>query len=197
MLGHVEQEVFRIVAFVTVVTMTLTPFISTDRATWRMMRFYPSGRRTRQRVDATGHVLLLGCGDNGMPLLETLIASGKQVVVVDDDPSVIERLLEGDVPCIRGDGTDHAVLHAARAREAEVIVSTVRRPSENEALLEYVRGVPVIARVFEPADAETIRRMGGTPVLYSEAAADDFMAWIEQADSVGVGNERRQRPRSE
>lgn len=196
-LGHVESTVFRIVAFVTVVTMTLTPFISTDRVTWRLMRFYPSRRRQQEVIDVSGHVLLLGCGDNGMPLLETLIASGRQVVVVDDDPAVIERLREGEVPCLRGDGTDWEVLRAARAREAEMIVSTVRRPTENEALLSYVKGRPVIARVFEPHEAEMIRAGGGTPVLYSEAAALDFLNWLDQAERVGLAKERRQRPRAE
>jgi Kef-type K+ transport system membrane component KefB len=91
-LGHVGGEVFRIVAFVTVVTMVLTPFISTDRMTWRLMRLYPVRRRGGRMVEAEGHILLLGCGDNGMPLLETLVTSGQPVVVVDDDPAVIDRL---------------------------------------------------------------------------------------------------------
>jgi Kef-type K+ transport system membrane component KefB len=196
-LGHVGGEVFRIVAFVTVVTMVLTPFISTDRVTWRLMRLYPARRRGGDELEAQDHILLLGCGDNGMPLLETLITAGKPVVVVDDDPAVIDRLREGDVPCIRGDGTDLDVLRAARAREARVIISTVRRPTENEAVLSYARGVPVICRVFEPEDAETIRADGGTPVLYSEAAAADFLAWLEQAETVGLHRERRRRPREE
>jgi Kef-type K+ transport system membrane component KefB len=196
-MGHVGPEVFRIVALVTVVTMILTPFISTDRVTWRLMRLYPLRRRGGRRVAAHGHILLLGCGDNGMPLLETLITSGRQVVVVDDDPAVIARLTEGEVPCIRGDGTDLEVLRAAGAREAQMIVSTVRRPSENEAVLEYAKGIPVICRVFEPADAEMIRSRGGTPVLYSEAAATDFFAWLDQAKEVGIERERRKRPRDE
>ncbi|CAN5849725.1 cation:proton antiporter [soil metagenome] len=195
MLGHVGGEVFRIVAFVTVVTMILTPFISTDRVTWRLMRLYPLRRRGGRSLGAKGHVLLLGCGDNGMPLLETLIGSGRHVVVVDDDPAVIDRLREGDVECLRGDGTDLQVLRAAGARDAALIISTVRRPSENDAVLAYAAGVPLIARVFEPVDAELIRAQGGTPVLYSEAAAVDFLTWLDAADAVGIDRERRIRAR--
>ncbi|CAN5769415.1 cation:proton antiporter [soil metagenome] len=196
-LGHVDGAVFRIVAFVTVVTMVLTPFISTDRVTWRLMRLYPSRRSGDLKIDASGHILLLGCGENGMPLLETLIASGRQVVVVDDDPVIIDRLREGEVECIRGDGTDLEVLKAVRAREAKLIISTVRRPSENDAVLSYTSGIPLIARVFEPVEAEMIRARGGTPILYSEAAAVDFLTWLDQADQVGITSERRKRPRVE
>jgi len=196
-LGHVDGAVFRIVAFVTVVTMVLTPFISTDRLTWRLMRLYPSRPRVDRSTRPSGHILLLGCGDNGMPLLETLIASGKEVVVIDDDPAVIERLREGDVDCIRGDGTDLEILKAAGARDAKLIISTVRRPLENDTVLSYTSGIPLIARVFEPAEAEMIRARGGTPILYSEAAAKDFINWLDQADEVGITSERRRRPRTE
>jgi Kef-type K+ transport system membrane component KefB len=195
MLGHVDAEVFRIVAFVTVVTMALTPFISTDRVTWRLMRLYPRRLPAGGAVEHTGHILLLGCGDNGMPLLETLIAAGRDVVVVDDDPAVIERLEQGEVACLRGDGTDWEVLRAARAREAKLIISTVRRPTENEAVLAYAPGVPMIARVFEPWEAEALRAHGGVPVLYSEAAATDFLTWLAAADTIGLENERRRSAR--
>jgi Kef-type K+ transport system membrane component KefB len=193
--GHIDQEVFSIIALVTVATMMMTPFLATDSMTWRLMRLHPVRRRPGLKRGLSGHVVLLGCGDNGMPLLETLLSSGHDVLVVDDDPAVIERLREGDIMSIRGDGADFEVLSAAEARSARVVVSTMRRTSDHLAVLDYVSGVPVVVRVFEPADAEMIRERGGHPILYSFAAADDFIRWLEQADSVGVGNERREHPR--
>jgi Kef-type K+ transport system membrane component KefB len=196
-MGHVDQGIFTIVALTTVGTMILTPFLATDRITWRLMALHPLRHRDNVPRELEDHVLLLGCGDNGMPLLETLLGSGHEVLVVDDDPAVIERLREGDVPCIRGDGSDDQVLQAANARRAAVIVSTMRRPADNGTLLDYVAGVPVLVRVFDPEDAEMIRSKGGTPILYSQAAAEDFFRWLDQAQLVGgVANERRQRPRS-
>jgi len=47
-----------------------------------------------------------------------------------------------------------------------------------------VKGVPVMARVFEEADAEKIRQAGGVPVMNSMAAADTFMAWLDANDRV-------------
>jgi Kef-type K+ transport system membrane component KefB len=193
--GHVTQEVFSIIALVTVVTMMLTPFLATDRVTWKLMQYHPL--RQGLHVDRTirGHVLLLGCGDNGMPLLETLVSSGHEVLVVDDDPAVIERLREGDIPAIRGDGADPEVLRAAGARRARLVISTMRRPVDHLAMLNYLDNVPVLVRVFEPLDAEVIRERGGRPVLYSWAAADELLRWLEQAETVGIGRERREHPR--
>jgi Trk K+ transport system NAD-binding subunit len=127
-----------------------------------------------------GHVLVLGSGTTGLPLLETLLGADYEIVVVDDDPDVVARLREADVHVIRGDASDLEVLQEARARDARIITSTIRRPEDNRRLLEYARGVPTIVRVFEEEDAEWIREMGGTPVLYSEAAAERLIEWFEK-----------------
>jgi Kef-type K+ transport system membrane component KefB len=193
--GHIDNEIFSIIALVTVTTMMLTPLIATDAATWKLMSYHPVRQRLRVKRDLRGHVLLLGCGDNGMPLLETLVLAGHDVLVVDDDPAVIQRLREGDIDSIRGDGADLDVLRAAGAPDASLIISTMRRPSDHLALLDYVPGVPVVVRVFEPEHADAIREHGGNAILYSWAAADDFMRWLEQADEVGLDRERRARPR--
>ncbi len=195
--GQIAPGVFTVIALVTVLTMILTPFVATDRVTWRLMALHPLRQQATVERPPEDHILLLGCGDNGMPLLETLVSAGHEVLVVDDDPAVIQRLREGDIPCIRGDGADFEVLEAAKARSARIIISTMRRPGDNAPMLEYVRDVPVLVRVFDPDDAERIRALGGTPVLYSRAAAEDFLKWLAQAEQVGLARERRQRPRSD
>jgi monovalent cation:H+ antiporter-2, CPA2 family len=195
--GHVDQELFSIIALITVATMILTPFVATDRMTWRLMAYHPVRRRLRQEGESRDHVLLLGCGDNGMPLLETIVASGHDVLVVDDDPAVIGRLREGDIPALRGDGADLEVLRAAGAMNARLVISTMRRPADHIALLKYVGNVPVIVRVFEPDDAAAVREHGGNPILYSHAAADEFMRWLEQAEAYGIERERRATSRAD
>jgi Kef-type K+ transport system membrane component KefB len=193
--GHVDMEIFSIIALITVATMILTPFLASDRVTWRLMAFHPLRRDTRSDGEMQNHILLLGCGDNGMPLLETLMSAGHDVVVVDDDAAVIERLREGDILSIRGDGSDLDILRAANARRARLVISTMRRPGDHLAVLDHVEGVPVIVRVFEPVEAETVRARGGTPILYSHAAADDLLRWLDQGEAVGIGQDRRTRSR--
>jgi Kef-type K+ transport system membrane component KefB len=195
-LGHVDQEIFSMIALITVTTMILTPLLATDRMTWKLMRFHPVRAEVAAERPVSDHVLLLGCGDNGMPLLETLLTAGHDVVVVDDDPTVIQRLREGDVQAIRGDGSDFQVLDAAHARNARLIISTLRRTKDNLAMLKYVDGVPVLVRVFDQEEAEAIRDHGGTPIVYARAAAEDFLQWLDQAEEVGIDRERRKRPRS-
>jgi Kef-type K+ transport system membrane component KefB len=190
MLGHIGVEAFTVVALVTVTTMVLTPYLASKPVVDLLLRIHP----VRQVVHGIGsprdHVLLLGCGSGGLPLLETLLAAGAEVVVIDDDPEIIGRLREAGVPCIRGDASDAETLRRAGAQRARLISSTIRRPRDNEGLLELAGGVPTLVRVFEDEDAEWVRERGGTAIVYSEAAAEEFMRWFGRS-----GLERREETR--
>jgi hypothetical protein len=70
------------------------------------------------------------------------------------------------------------VLLRAGADRASVILSTIRRPEDNRTLLRIAGKRPVLVRVFDPLDADWIRDMGGRPILYSDAAADEFLRWF-------------------
>lgn len=176
-IGQITQDVFTTLALVTVGTMVLTPFLAHGRVSRFLVHFYPSGSAVPE-VAHSGHVLLLGCGSGGMPLLETLIMLGEDVVVIDDDPQVVRELRQGDVYCIRGDASDPEVLRKAGVTRAKLVSSTIRRPRDNGDILRVAAGVPVLVRVFEDEDAEWVRERGGIPVLYSDASAEEFVRWF-------------------
>jgi Kef-type K+ transport system membrane component KefB len=177
---QISQDTFTIVALTTVITMVLTPWLAAEPVVERLMRLQPVRKAERDVAPPRDHVLLLGCGSGGMPLLETLFAAGHEVVVIDDDPEVVARLRRGDVKCIRGDASEPETLTAAGAHHARIISSTVRRPRDNQRLLHNVEGPLVLVRVFEDVDADWVRELGGTPIIYSEAAAEDFIRWFDR-----------------
>lgn len=185
-LGQITQDAFTVLALVTVGTIVATPFYASDAMVRRLLALHPVSGETQETQRRENHVLLLGCGAGGMPLLETLLTTGQDVVVIDDDPEIIDELRRGEVDCIRGDASDPEVLRSAGAARARAISSTIRRPRDNETLLRSFSNVPVLVRVFEDADAEWVQRLGGTPILYSAEAARDFGEWFRArtADSA-------------
>ena len=189
--GQLSEGVFTVIALMTLMTMLLTPLISSGRVVWALMRLHPVRSEATIATPAGDHVLMLGSGTTGMPLLETILGQCQEVVVVDDDPAVVARLRDADVAVIRGDASDVEVLREAHAHRARVITSTIRRPEDNRRLLENARGVPTIVRVFEEEDAAWIREMGGTPVLYSEAAAEGLLRWFDRS---GLAAEHEESP---
>lgn len=182
--GHMEREVFDIVALVTVLTMALTPVIATDRMTERLLRIHPLRRRITGQGERRGHIVVLGFGAAGMWVVKPLRESGHEVLVVDDDPIIITELDKARIACLRGDGSDEKVLDLAGARNAKLVIASMRRVASARKVLKHLRGVPVIVRLFESSDAEEIRKLGGIPILNSEAAADSFMEWFAKSGAA-------------
>lgn len=178
--GAITPETFTIIAIVTMVTMLLTPILANERVASRIAHLLT--RRGAVDTDIPeGHVLLLGVGATGMPLLEDLVLSGGQVVVIDDDPGVAKRLEDAGVRTIIGDASDETVLRRAGADRARAVVSTIRRPRDNESLLRIGRDVPVLVRVFDEMDARWVGEHGGTPVIYSLASSENLLEWFEDS----------------
>jgi Kef-type K+ transport system membrane component KefB len=177
-LAQIDAGVFTVIVLVTVTTMVLTPFITGDRAVWTLLRLHPTRGRRHPFEPPSGHILLLGAGETGMPLLETLVTAGHDLLVVDDDPATIWRLNGAGIPTLRGDASDEEVLLRAGADRAALILSTIRRTQDNRRVLELAGSTPVLVRAFDPAEADWIRGLGGRPVLYSDAAADEFLRWF-------------------
>ena len=180
-LGQIPPGVFNVVAMVTVLTMTITPLVATDRVTWKLMRMLPgTAPRTLAETDSLrDHVVMLGYGKGSSVVLKALRKAGHHVVVVNDDPVIVKGLLAEGVRAMHGDGSDPLVLDAVHVDRASLIVCSMRRTADaDKVLLKTGRGGPLlIVRVFEPAQAERIAAGGGIPVLSSEAAADAFMKW--------------------
>jgi Kef-type K+ transport system membrane component KefB len=177
--GQLPDDLLTVIALVTVITMMATPFLATERVSLFMMRIHPSRRNRPDAEPPRDHILLLGCGRNGMSLLELLIISNHRIAVVDDDPALIDHLEDADVMTFRGDISDPAVLERAGAAHARVVISTIRRVDDNLPLLRLRRDGLTLVRAFHAEDADRIRELGGTPVLYSEAAASEVLAWVD------------------
>lgn len=178
--GHVGENVLAVIVLMVVVTITMMPLLTSDRVTWQLMRRLPGASRGEPQVRPRGHVLLLGCGRHMRQLLDQLLRHQPQLVVVDEDAGVIGSLRSRGIAALRGDGADYRVLRRAGARDARVIISTMRRLRDHERLLRFVSGPRVLVRVFEPAEARRCESLGATVVVESEAAAQEFMEWFER-----------------
>lgn len=177
--GQITPELLTVIALVTVLSMVTTPLLATDRAGLWLMHFHPSRRRTTDRPVPRDHILLLGCGRNGMAMLEDLILAPYPLVVVDDDPPLLEQLASMGITTYRGDISDPAVLEQTGAAKARVVISTIRRVEDNTPLLRMRTSGLTLVRAFQEEDAAKIRNMGAHPILYSQAAADQVMEWID------------------
>jgi monovalent cation:H+ antiporter-2, CPA2 family len=187
--GHLSEGMLGVLTLTTVLTMIATPFLATDQVTIRLIHWLAHLQKDLAQLPHSNHVLLLGCGERGRPLLDWLLAQGETVVVVDDDAAVVERVRRMGVSAVHGDAANHHTLEAAAAPQAKVIVSTIKRLANSDDFLDYIARVPVLITLFDPQVAQRIEQLGGRTVLESYAAAEEFMAWFasraELAGSTG------------
>lgn len=181
-LGQLSMEVFSTIALASVITMVLTPFIANDAMTWFLLRWHPSRKSTVRQRAHENHVLVVGFGGGGMWVVKPLLAAGHKVLVIDDDPAVVQQLGIKKIACLRGDGSDPLLLDKAGAKKALLIIAAIPRTDDILKIIGMAEGTPVVARVFESASAEAVRRAGGTPVLTAQAAVEKFMEWFDKAE---------------
>jgi Kef-type K+ transport system membrane component KefB len=179
--GHLSEGLLSILAITTVLTMMATPLVAADQVTIRLIHWLARRQELTAPPLPGNHILLLGCGERGRPLLEWLLEQGETVVVVDDDATIIEQVRGLGVTAIHGDAANPKVLAAAGALQAGVIVSTLKRLANNATLLGYVNQKPIFLTSFDPQAAHQIEQHGARAILESYAAVDEFAAWFDES----------------
>jgi Kef-type K+ transport system membrane component KefB len=183
-LGALGEGAFTVITLFTVFSMMLTPLLAGPALVRRLLRVHPRRYRAEEDPLPEGHIVLLGCGETGMALLETLIGMGQQVVVVDDDPTVIERLREAEIPCYRGDAGDRGALRRAGIQQAKAAIALLRHPGGIMEVLEAAGDVPVLVSTFDEEATRLVTIRGDVPVDIARLATDDFLNWFDTQVSL-------------
>ena len=130
-------------------------------------------------------ILVAGAGLIGQELLKILAGRNHDVVAVDIDPEVCEKVYsETGVTTINGSATDIGILREAGVEKADVVVCMMRDDSMNIAtgLLSKSMGVPrVVARLRNPV-YETAYKLAevGTLVRVADLLLGRLVSEIEQ-----------------
>jgi voltage-gated potassium channel len=108
---------------------TLTAMLIEGELTGMLRR-----RKMEKKIDAlSGHYIVCGGGETGLPLAEELVTSKAKVVLIEQDNDVIERSRQiKGLYHVHGDATDDKNLVAAGIERASGI--TICLPSDNDNL---------------------------------------------------------------
>lgn len=111
------------------------------------------------------YVVIAGGGRVGSHLAKTLAPQGKDVVVIEKNRAVCEKLAtEINALVICGDATDKKILEDAKIQNADVFVAVTGSDNENivaSQLAKYSYRVPlVLARVEDMDRAQMLRGLG-------------------------------------
>lgn len=127
------------------------------------------------------YVIVIGAGDVGYYLTQLLVEENHDVVVIDKDAMVCERISnELDVVATQGDATESKTLEKAGVREADAVVALTRKDETNLiiSLLAKDLGAKQVATRLGKVefDERLLKRLGIDIVIHPEAAAAGYIA---------------------
>lgn len=113
------------------------------------------------------HHVLIGLGHLGFRVMETLVESGQEVVVIERDPKVdlITQAQATGVPVIQDDGRRVEALEGAGTARARAILLCAQNDAMNLQIALMARrlnpAIEVVIRIFDDQFAEDISRQFG------------------------------------
>jgi trk system potassium uptake protein TrkA len=134
-------------------------------------------------------VIIAGGGKTGSQLASQLLSGGHKVRLIEDRPSVLERLQE-ELPSeviVAGDASSPSVLDSAGIQEAQVLAAVTGEDEDNLVITTIARfefGVPrIIARVNNPKNVWLFTSEMGVDVALSQS--DILAKLIAEEMSLG------------
>jgi len=133
-------------------------------------------RQIAEKLDVIPmRVLIIGGGRVGRSLAERLEARGENVVLIEEDLSVLEDLRNDGFNARQGDGTDVEVLREAGAENARIVVAATGDDDVNLLVAQLAQSnfdvQTVIARANNPSNASAFEDLGVETISAAESTA--------------------------
>lgn len=140
-------------------------------------------RRTLNRniSKIENHVIICGFGRNGRRALRKLVAYGQDVLVIENNPQIIEQFIKPlDILYLEADATDEEVLKLAGVNRARALVSTLSKDADNLFVVISARSLSTEIRLISRASSESterkLRAVGVDSVVMPEGVGGGHMA---------------------
>jgi Kef-type K+ transport system membrane component KefB len=180
LMDHISTELFSIIAFIAVVSITLTSYsIKYDKQLYRMIsghimifeRFSSTDKIPQESLEEPKgtHTVVAGCHRMGYAIAKTLEKAEKEFIIVDFNPERVKTLITEGLPCIYGDIGDIDVLDKLHLRKADIVISTVADEEDSMLLISetkfHNRKTPVIVTVENVRQALELYDYGADYVI--------------------------------
>lgn len=122
-------------------------------------------RRMQSKIaKLAGHFIVCGAGHTGRIILEELRKTGRDVVVIDNDPEVVKHLTEVGAMALHGDATDDETLTAAGIERARGLFGALPTDPGNVFVAITARGLNaglrIVSRQQERGAEGKLKRSG-------------------------------------
>jgi CPA2 family monovalent cation:H+ antiporter-2 len=138
-------------------------------------------------AEVKDHVIVLGYGTQGESIVEELEKTGKEFVLIENDPEKVTEASKKVENYVFGDALDSKTWKAARHQEAALIVSTIPSMKISERILSLESPAQLILRTPEIKDAATLMQNGAyfveVPDVMAAEQLVDHIHGVQQEDN--------------
>ena len=143
----------------------LTAFIVEGELTDALRR-----RKMKKRIAGlVNHYIVCGAGSTGKHLVDELVKTRQDFVVVDSDPETVRSLVERGLLCLQGDATHEHALNAANIRTARGLVTSLHTDADNLLAVVTARGLrpdlKIISKAVDDESERKLRQVGADGVV--------------------------------
>ncbi len=194
-LGHLSKDVLVLVTFVGIITIGLSTYLIlySEKLYFYFSKYLSIFERKGKKVDDykyhTGkayNTLLFGCHRSGSVLLHGL-KKKKDVLIIDYNPKIIEKLAEKGYNCRYGDAGDYELLEELNFSKAKTIISTINDLDANILLLKEIQTKNKFALVImtckETDEAIKLYEEGASYIILPDFLGGRQISWLLQKKS--------------
>lgn len=176
----IDMELYSLVLTATIVTMLLTPFVSSLAAPIYSLRKKWFKREPVETINLpkTGlfdHVVIAGGGQVGQNIARILQRMQLLFVIIELDFRRVEQAKQQVFPVVYGDASQEAVLEAAQIRRASLLLLTVPSVVVSQSITERIRRLNpklhIVARAINEEHTEELHQLGVYEVVQPEFEA--------------------------
>lgn len=129
-------------------------------------------RMEKEIAKLKDHYIVCGAGRIGQHIIEELLKTKRQFVVVDNNEETCKKLGEQGILYIKGDATNTAVLKSANAENAKGIFCALPTDAENLLLILTAKGInpeiKVVSKANEYESEDKMKKAGADSVVLPE-----------------------------
>ena len=135
-----------------------------------LSHYFWKKRMTRNIQSMSGHYVVCGAGETGMRIIDELIRTKRQFVVIDSDEKAIDELRKmNDVSVILGDAYEEDILEIAGIRRAAAAAVALPTDRDNVVTTLTIRTmnpkIRIVVKEIEPGMASRFRRAGADAIV--------------------------------
>jgi len=206
-LGHIPQDIFSLIAVISVITITLTSYqLKYDEKIYQFLSkplsvFEKLGKKKKifdyVPKEKKFDVLLVGYNRLGYNILNELQKIEKKTLVVDYNPDTIQLLAKRRKPCIYGDITNAELMDKLYLETTKLVISTVPDLEANKLLIEEVKernkNAVIITTAEHAQEALDLYKAGSDFVIVPHMISGEHVSLLLHESRKDFKNLRRRK----